>query len=392
MYDPEKNPRAFRWTSLSREFSRAGYEVHVVANTKTSVPGVKVYGRHIRKSVEVDKATKESVKVKKSFLRSIIRSALKAVAWPDLTVRWVPWATLTTFKLMKVNDYSLVITSSHPMTSHLPVLILSKLKMVKVKSWISDFGDPFGLVNNHELNNQLLYGKLNFLYEKSVCRNSNFVSVTTVETKELYEKGYELKGKVGVIAPVLSMEKNSTSESNPFSAKVNYVFAGTLYKEIRNPKVVLEFAEYLSKHDPDAVVHFFGSLGDCDDIFENVSSNVVVHGLIDRARLNDYFVYSDGIINIGNNTMYQLPSKIIEAIAYEKFILNFVQESYDTSIKYLSKHPAHSNIKSSEDFSKVISDLEKFRKNHLDLSIFSKKVIEEHRPENVAAKYLEKAK
>lgn len=392
MYDPEKNPRAFRWTSLSREFSRAGYEVHVVANTETSVPGVKVYGRLMHKPLRADEATKEAVKIKKSFLRSFIRSIIKAVAWPDLTVRWVPWATLTIYKLMKENEYSLVITSSHPITSHLPLLILFKLRMVKVRSWISDFGDPFGLVDNHELNNQALYGKLNFLYEKSVCRNSNFVSVTTAETKALYEKGYDLKGKIGVIAPVLSMEKNSTSESNPFNAKVNYVFAGTLYKEIRNPKVVLEFAEYLSKHDPDAVIHFFGSLGDCDDIFENVSSNVVVHGLIDRARLNDYFVHSDGIINIGNSTLYQLPSKIIEAIAYEKFILNFVQETHDTSIKYLSEHPAHSNIKSSEDFSKAISDLEKFRKNNLDLSVFSKKVVEEHRPENVAAKYLEKVK
>ena len=63
--------------------------------------------------------------------------------------------------------------------------------------------------------------------------------------------------------------------------------------------------------------------------------NIIFHGTVSKERALLAMSESDVLINIGNNTSYQLPSKIIEYIGASKPIINIISLHNDTSKIYL---------------------------------------------------------
>ena len=53
---------------------------------------------------------------------------------------------------------------------------------------------------------------------------------------------------------------------------------------------------------------------------------------------------ADVLVNIGNRTSYQLPSKVVEYAAFGKPILNFLASPDDSSAVFLSKYPFLLNV------------------------------------------------
>ena len=389
---PDNNPRSLRWQALASQFIEKGYEIHVLTQQQAEKKGFKIFGRRplvTQGPTKIEAGSQEVANLSSQIqvLKKKIRKVFKVFIWPDFSAAWLPWAIMKLFSLGKEHKYDKIISSSHPMSGHVPVLVLKKLGFLKSSSWIVDIGDPFGLISFHNLNNQFLYKGLNFRFEKAVCETADLISVTTRQTRDLYLEGYHLKPEKVVIAPpVLSLDlKTNKVEENPYTHGTNFIFAGTLYKEIRNPMKVLAFAKYLEEKYPGQYFfHFFGVLGDCAEYFKDVGSNVIAYGLVDRNFLSPYFNHADAIINIGNTSKYQLPSKIIEAIASKKFIFNFCAIKDDTSTDFLESYPGYSNIYDEKEFPDAIVTFEKSLKNREQIESAADLIVVKHSPKSIS--------
>lgn len=125
------------------------------------------------------------------------------------------------------------------------------------------------------------------------------------------------------------------------SDMINFVYAGSLKRQMRNPQQMLSTISSLDN----AFLSLFVS-GDCDDIINKYTNHrVSVSRLIPR---DDYLKLitsfeTDFLINIGNNGSLQMPSKLLELISTGKPLINFYYDK-DYSYDLVQKYPNGINI------------------------------------------------
>lgn len=130
-------------------------------------------------------------------------------------------------------------------------------------------------------------------------------------------------------------------ETRPESnGKIRFVYAGTLYKELRNPTYLCKILIQLSSKMP-IEVYFLGS-GDCDDILDEASQRT--DGAIKRLGMQphdiamNYLGSADVLLSIGNAESPMAPSKIYEYMSTGKPILHTYTYENDPCIEPLKKY------------------------------------------------------
>mgnify|MGYP003980699909 FL=1 len=137
-------------------------------------------------------------------------------------------------------------------------------------------------------------------------------------------------------------------------------------------------------------LHFYGEQNDCIDIIEEyplIKKNVFIHGLIKKEDAYYKMKSSDILINIGNKTTYQLPSKIIDYVSVKKPILNICSINNDSVKNYLRLFPFVFNYLPGEEIKPLINFIRSSKKikiNNNDVNYFLKN----HYPEVISKKYL----
>lgn len=122
--------------------------------------------------------------------------------------------------------------------------------------------------------------------------------------------------------------------------KTRFVYAGTLYKELRNPSYLCKILIQLSSIMP-IEVYFLGS-GDCDDILDEASQKT--NGAIKRLGMQShdiamsYLGSADVLLSIGNAESPMAPSKIYEYMSTGKPILHTYTYENDPCIEPLKKY------------------------------------------------------
>ncbi len=214
--------------------------------------------------------------------------------------------------------------------------------------WFVDIGDPFYLMEEPSPNNRRLYARLNRCMESEVVDRAVAISVTTESTKCLYETHFPgVCGKIHMMPPLLSLPgfvptARRCSDIGP----IRLVFVGTLYRRLRNPRFLLECFSAVASALPQGAIelHFYGAVNDCADELDAcpaaVRDAVVAHGLVGREDVLQAMIEADVLINIGNDSKSQLPSKIIEYMSVGKPILNLISLAGDTSVAALANYPA----------------------------------------------------
>lgn len=146
---------------------------------------------------------------------------------------------------------------------------------------------------------------------------------------------------------------------------INVSYIGSFDQYNRNPqyaiKLLRELSEFIKK---DVLLHIWGNAPD-NDFIQLLTSfpNVLYHGRIDNKYVNDIYLKSDFILNIGNKLTYQmLPSKIFQIFATGMPIINIVYHPKDSSLKYFSEYGNIFNIKAF-DSEKPIKELANFMFN-----------------------------
>jgi len=147
---------------------------------------------------------------------------------------------------------------------------------------------------------------------------------------------------------------------------VNLVFAGMLYKDIRNPEPLLDLMNVL----PDNyILHILGS--GCENQIKKskkiLKEKLIYHGLVSKREADEYVKKADVLINIDNSIKNQMPSKIVEYICQQKKIINLCMDQECLAAKLLRRYSNAINICYKErdvfENGKLIVDFIQKRKN-----------------------------
>ena len=369
-YTPDLTPRAFRWAAVAEALVARGHDVHVIRNKETgterseAINGVMVYrvGANLREVFRnwlggssptraTSTATGALNRSQPTTARIYIGRAIKwiydhsakIILWPDFASFWYFPAVVRAHKLMRKEKYDAMISVSLPFTGHCVGLALKKCYGLP---WIVDIGDPFSFMNETPVNNHVLFGWLNYRTESKVLQNADYVTVTTDGTRTEYLRCFpDVAGnKISVIPPLFVAPAN-VDELAPFFTELNktrLVFAGTLYSKIRNPAVLLDFFSSLLTTEiaEHLELHFFGVMNDCEPYFERyrelMGVKIFLHGLVSRASAVRAMKDATILVNIGNATAYQLPSKVVEYVMLGKPVLNITKSAADSSQIFFS--------------------------------------------------------
>jgi hypothetical protein len=332
LYAPDRSPRAFRWTALAERWAEAGHEVTVVAAGPTATErrnGVTVHRvpGWLRRSAMP--GVTDPGGSRRPLLKSVYDRTLKRVLWPDYAFDWY----LPSLRRARAIAADRLVTVSHPFTPHLVGLALKR------RHWLADIGDPFSLLDETPLNNGALYARLNRKVERQVLARADAAAVTVETARTAYAAVFpESAGKIAVIPPLLSLPGPG---DNPLPADgTHLVFVGTLYRALRSPAPLLRLFQQMSRQRPDLALHFFGDVHDCRSFFEPLPESVHLHGPVPRAAAAAAMRHAAALVNIGNATPHQVPSKLVEYVAAARPIINLAATPSDTSATFLAGHPA----------------------------------------------------
>lgn len=126
---------------------------------------------------------------------------------------------------------------------------------------------------------------------------------------------------------------------------IKLVYAGAVYKDIRNPEFMMQTIAAISNIKLDMFTNKGANRGECDSILErNVSSNISVFDFAPKDKYNDMICNEyDILVNIGNISTLQSPSKTLDLLSTGKPILNFYFVK-DSQYMMIEKYPLGLNI------------------------------------------------
>ncbi len=368
-YWPEASARAIRWSTITEYWAQKGYTVHVVALWKPGLAkfeilnGVHLYRVGWDASIihnflsnlrfkqfqegENGSSPKTNIGKLSSLAKFFYDISFKQIRWPDYAFSWYFPALNKASQLMEVENYGTVISVSFPFTGHLVGLSLKK--KFSDFFWLVDVGDPFSWLEELQTNNFRLFKKINIFAEKMVFEAADAITVTAKATWERYLELFSFASSKTTVIPHVIPHRRNSKPSPLFwddSSKIRLVFVGTLYRKVRSPDFLLRLFLELQKTElkDNIELHFFGNINDCWDCFEGhellLNETIFIHGLVKPNQAQQVLTEASILVNIGNETPYQLPSKVVDYISTGKPVLNIMKTPQDSSAEFFKHYPA----------------------------------------------------
>lgn len=276
----------------------------------------------------------------------------KKIYFPDDACLWFFPARRKALALLDSQDFDAVITVSLPFTGHL--IGLSVKRHFPILHWLADIGDPF-TIQARPLNNPYLYKRLSRKLERSVLERADAVVVTNTGAKRACERVFGTDSeKIRVISPLLHpavLPEQGISTDKPIAsaflhapARTLHVgYFGALYAPVRMPDAFLDVLEKTFAARPDLKgrlqVHFFGDV--FPEFYDKLNRQCAIHlyGLRSRQEVRAAMHQMDILINIGNITDYQLPSKAVDYLAAGKPVLHLSYLDEDPFVQFWGDWP-----------------------------------------------------
>lgn len=247
--------------------------------------------------------------------------------------------------LVNKNEYDLIITTCESFSSIKAALRLKQNSRV-FPAWISYFMDPHAYyIGNHDRFYDMIED------EKQVYEKSDLV----ITTREIFQENQNnlLSAYIDKTVP---MEFPNLRLSQPLktislSRNVNCVYAGSLIDTtVRNPEYFYKMLQLLTVD-----FHFYFVCKRLNTVNRKLfikyfrgKKNV---DLIKDLNLSESLCYihsADILINFGNRTVNQVPSKIFDYISSGKPIVNIHALHNDTAKFYLQKYEYKLNIEEND--------------------------------------------
>lgn len=361
-YHPFIHPRAHRWTALAEYWAAQGHEVEVLTARHRGCPEEDlVNGVRVRR-VGFD-SLKEFFYYHAGSSRARGRVG-RAVDAPGRFTRWITWlyrvfwkniyfpddagiwyfpAKKKALRLLAGRPFDALITVSLPFTGHL--IGLAARRHFPRLPWLADVGDPFS-VQDHPLNNPLFYRHISRRLERRVLENARATTVTTDYTARRYTRffGAAATARVHIIPPLL--HPLPAPAPLPVAQPVEVCrigYFGALYAPVRTPDAFLDLLEQTFTQLPGLrsrlEIHFYGEI--FPEFYAPLSAQPAIrlHGLRTRAEVQTAMQQMDMLLNIGNQTDFQLPSKVVDYLAAGKPIVHLGYVEDDPFVTFLADLP-----------------------------------------------------
>lgn len=250
-------------------------------------------------------------------------------------------------ELNKEIGVSVIFTVSNTAFPQLAALRFKK-KHPEVK-WMSFFYDPYSphyIYYKYKLLKPI-WKILNRKKEQEIYDTADAVLLSS----ELY-KFIPLHFRINpakcypLLYPLNDLHCSRSKEDAQSSVTCKLIFAGMFYKKIRNPEFALSTLSKVSGIRFD----IFVGKGECEDIINNYDTEsihreeYVNHERYLEMICNEY----DVLVNVGNVSTLQAPSKMLELLSTGKPILNFYFAK-DSQYDMIEKYPLGLNIRFHEE-------------------------------------------
>ena len=196
-----------------------------------------------------------------------------------------------------------------------------------------------------------------------------FDKILIMECHELHYKRKcfeQFQKKMEVVNFPLYISQDQISQINKNDKKITLVYAGTLYKKLRNPEFLISLLlEIADEVDYEAL--FLGS-SDCEDILrvaESRSNGKIKYlGMQPHNIALQYIKSADLLLSIGNVESPMAPSKIYEYMSSGKPIIHTYSYEKDPCLDPLAKYGNSMLIPETQNIEKL-DDLIEFIKNRI---------------------------
>ena len=302
---PANTPRAFRTTELAKELSRLGHSVtlYVPKCDHDYISMIKEYPTmDLRFFDKVDK--------------EIPQNRMKYLLWRILDL-YFAYSNIKYFKMLKKilkneTEYDLLISIAVPHGIHWGIGRIYKSREI-AKTWVADCGDPYMLCKTDSRSKPFYFE----WFEKLWCKKCDYI---TVPTDTSYTGYYpEFHSKIRIIPQGFNFDAIHFPEYKKNEVPT-FAFAGGFIKGVRDPQRLMEFLTTIDKPFKFVV---YGSTSNqfLDQFKDKLGNKLVIENPIPRSQLLPKLAQVDFLINIGNGTKVQTPSKIIDYTLTKRPIL-----------------------------------------------------------------------
>lgn len=301
---PIQTPRAHRTTELVKELSRKGHEVTVYA----------VLGKYNYSAFQQE----FNIKVKNIPLRfqkhpynsdgdgkrTLIDKILGRILRKTFEFPNIEFMLRTPVIIKKETGFDALITIADPHQIHWGAAKAKRKNLENFpKVWIADCGDPF-MNNDHTYRHYYYFARL----EKLFCKLCDYITVPVEEAKEGYYEPF--RNKIKVIPQGFEFDL-SQSYKEPSNEIITFAYAGTFYKDIRNPDKLLSILSSSKKEFKFVIFTLFTEL--ITPFKELLGSRLEIRKPVKRDELIEELKKMDFLVNIENlNCPTQIPSKLID--------------------------------------------------------------------------------
>ncbi|MBO7636928.1 MAG: glycosyltransferase [Paludibacteraceae bacterium] len=207
--------------------------------------------------------------------------------------------------------------------------------------------------------------------ERKVCESTDCLFLS----EEALSSRQDVYGRVPNVMALPYLLPEAIPGRNDYfnNEAINCVYAGSFYKEIRNPEFMLKVFSALKGQN--IVLHLFSS--GCDDIVRQYAQNndgIVTHGYVSQEELRDVYTSCDFLVGVGNATHEFLPSKTYEYLSLRRPIVFFNPKGFHNEV--LGKYPCSLQISDDMMIKDAVLQLENFIINNR-VSVITNKELQE---------------
>jgi hypothetical protein len=252
--------------------------------------------------------------------KSIFSRVINKILTPLKIDKGATFSFMAFFRAMFLfKKYDRVICITNPFSTGFSGYLLKKIGLVK-KLHI-DAGDPYSTHRRH-VDDKFKW--LRVFIEKVVCRNvDNFI----LPLEESLKDFPFLHDKVNIIPQIFTnrFAKCHYIFDNSF---INILYAGRFYDNFRRPDSLFWATDKLISEGYLIKFHYFGIEGlslyqkKCLDSLSNLKENIIINKTHDRENLLFIMNKCDILINIENDGLNQVPSKVIDYKLSKTLIVN----------------------------------------------------------------------